>query len=82
MSWRLIWSAGAERSLRQMPWRDAERVDAAIIAYAARGRGHVRRLPDDDAATLRLYVGMYRVRLSLDIFEGTMTVWMIYRPER
>jgi mRNA-degrading endonuclease RelE of RelBE toxin-antitoxin system len=79
MSWRLIWTEPAQRSLQSIPWKDAARVDAAVTTYAETGRGDVRRLPADDAVTVRLRVGDYRVRLTLDPSEGEMWVWMVYR---
>ena len=39
----------------------------------------MRRLATDAAVTLRLRVGDYRVRLTLDASEGVMWVWMVYR---
>ena len=80
MSWRLCWSEPALRSILDIPWRDAARVDAAIMAFAERGVGQVVRLRDDDAVTVRLRVGAFSVRISLNRLDGTMTIWSVYRP--
>lgn len=77
-SWESCWAFPAERTLKQIPWRDAARVDAAILRFAATGEGHVRRLRSDDAVTLRLYVLPYGVRITLDRFDGLLTVWSVY----
>ncbi len=79
MNWRLQWSGAALRSIHKIPWQDAARIDAAVMLFAETGRGDARRLPDDDAVTLRLRVGDYRVRLSLDFPNGVMHVWIVYR---
>ncbi len=79
MRWRICWSIPAERMLRQIPWRDGARVDAAIMRFAETGEGDVLRLRTDDAVTLRLRVAPYGVRFTLDRFEGVLTVWSIYK---
>jgi mRNA-degrading endonuclease RelE of RelBE toxin-antitoxin system len=79
MSWRIVWTEPALRSLQSILWQDAARIDAAVIAYAETGLGDVRRLPTDDAVTVRLRLGDYRVRLTLDANEGVMWVWIVYR---
>lgn len=82
MSWRLVWAETAEEALRRMPWRDAARVDAALIQLAATGRGHLRRLPSDDAVTIRLTVPPYFARLIVDRRDKVFFVVAIYRLER
>lgn len=79
MGWTLCWSEPAQRTLLNLPWPDATRVDAQILRFAASGEGKITRLRDDDAVTVRLRVGRYGVRLSLDRIGGVMTVWSIYR---
>jgi hypothetical protein len=34
MTWKIDWSAVAERDLLALPWRLAARIDAAVIAFA------------------------------------------------
>jgi len=80
MSWNIVWTEPALRSLRAMHWRTAARIDAAILDYARAGRGRITRLPSDDVMTVRLHVGAFVVRLSLDRPNGNMTVWSIYQP--
>ena len=82
MSWRIRWVGTAQEALRRMPWHDAERVDRAVITLAATARGPTVKLPEDDAATLRLSVPPYHVRLSLDRYEGVLWVWAVYRLNR
>lgn len=81
MTWRIVWVQGAEDALRRMPWRDAARVDAAVQQLARTGRGSIYRLRDDHADLLRLLVPPYRVRLTLDRFEGVLYVGAVYRLE-
>ncbi len=79
MSWRVEWLEPAVQSLRQMPWRQAARVDAAVQRFAETGEGQVARLSTDDAVTLRLRVSPYVARLTLDPSERTLFVWIVYR---
>ena len=82
MSWRLVWAETAEEALRRMDWRVAARVDAALINLAATGRGQLRRLPTDDAVTVRFAVPPYFVRLIVDRRDKVFFVVAIYRLER
>lgn len=77
--WYVQWSEPAERTLRQIPWRDAARVDAAVQHFAETGEGEIVRLRTDDAVTLRLRVAPHGVRFTLDRFDGVLTVWSVYR---
>jgi len=78
MSWRVEWSAPAERSLLNMPWKDATRVDAAVQRLASTGQGDLVRLPEDHAVTLRLRVKPYIALLSLDRQQGILHVINVY----
>ena len=78
-AWRIEWLALAHRALLEIPWRDAARVDAAVQRFASTGEGDVVRLPTDDALTLRLRVPPYTVRMSLDRWQATIHVWVVYR---
>jgi hypothetical protein len=77
--WRVSWSHAGIWSLRQLPWRDAARVDAAVERLANRNEGEIVRLDRDDAVTLRLHVPPYFVRLTLDPIDGVLCVWAVYR---
>ena len=79
MTWRIEWSPLAEHRLRELPWRDATRVDAAVLQFANTGKGQLVRLPSDAPITLRLCVTPYYVRLTLDPFSGVMHIWTVYR---
>jgi hypothetical protein len=79
MSWRVEWFEPAIQSLRQIPWRDAARVDAAVQRFAATSEGDVVRLPVDDAVTLRIRVRPYAARVTLDPIDGVLHVWIVYR---
>jgi hypothetical protein len=78
-AWRIEWLEPGRRSLLDLPWRDAARVDEAVQRFAATGEGDVVRLRTDDAVTLRLRVPPYTVRMSLDRWEATIRVWVVYR---
>jgi mRNA-degrading endonuclease RelE of RelBE toxin-antitoxin system len=79
MTWRIQWSPLAARRLRELPWRDATRVDAAVLRFAESGDGQVVRIPSDDPVTLRLRVPPYFIRFTLDPFSGVMHIWTVYR---
>ena len=53
-----------------------------MLVAAATGRGKFVRLAEDHAATLRLSVGPYRVRMSIDKQDNTLWVWAVYRLDR
>jgi len=78
VSWELCWSIPAERSLKQIHWREATRVAAAVHRFAETGAGDIVRLRTDDAVTLRLRVWPYGVRFTLDRYGGVLTVWSVY----
>jgi mRNA-degrading endonuclease RelE of RelBE toxin-antitoxin system len=79
MSWDIAWSDAAVESLQRIPsWRDAARVDAAVQRFAATGEGDVARLPTDHATTLRLRVGPYTARLTLNRPDKIVFVWIVY----
>jgi mRNA-degrading endonuclease RelE of RelBE toxin-antitoxin system len=82
MSHEVVWGRPAIQALLSMPWRDAERVDAAVMRFAETGSGEVRRLPEDHPFTRRLRVEGYRVRMVLDPGARRLWVVMIYRADR
>jgi mRNA-degrading endonuclease RelE of RelBE toxin-antitoxin system len=78
--WHVEWSEPAVESLKRLPsWRDAAKVDTAVHRFATTGEGDVVRLSSDDATTLRLRVGPYTARLSLNPLDGVIFVWVVYR---
>ena len=79
MTYAIAWSSPATLALRAMPWRDAERVDAAVQRYAATGQGNQFRYERDEPLSLRLEVQPYVVRLSVDTRERVIRVWYVYR---
>ncbi|WP_433928192.1 hypothetical protein AB3662_33465 [Sorangium cellulosum] len=66
-------------ALERLPWTDAARIDEAVERFARTGEGDFYRLPEDDAVTLRLRVGSYRVRLTRDVRERVLRIWWVYR---
>jgi mRNA-degrading endonuclease RelE of RelBE toxin-antitoxin system len=82
MNLEVVWGDSAIRALLSMPWRDAERIDAAVMRFAETGSGDVRSLPEDNPITRRLHVGSYRVRLAIDPRAAQLWVVMIYRSDR
>jgi hypothetical protein len=78
MTYVIAWSVPALRALRAMPWRDAERVDAAVQRFAATGQGSRFRYETDEPLSLRLEVQPYVVRLGVDQRERLIRVWYVY----
>lgn len=76
--WEVVWSHAGLWSLRELPWRDAARVDAAVMRFAATGEGVVATI-DGDPTEVRLKVLPYGVRLGVNPFERVLTVWWIVR---
>jgi hypothetical protein len=64
--------------LRAIPWRDAARIDAAVQNLASKQEGELVRIKDHPTAA-KLRVGPHLVYLNFDQFDGTLTVWFIYR---
>lgn len=79
MTYRIAWSPPATQALRAIPWRQAERVDAAVPRFAATGEGSRFRYETDAPLSWRLDVPPYVVRLSVDAREPLIRVWYIYR---
>lgn len=77
-TWRLSWSIVAEGALRAIPWRDAARVDAALMRFAATGEGDFERIPNDPTGAW-LRVGAYTVRIVLDRRERLISVLYVWR---
>jgi hypothetical protein len=79
MTYEIAWSSPATLTLRAMPWRDAERVDASVQRFAATGEGNRFRYETDEPLSWRLEVQPYVVRLSVDPRERVIRVWYVYR---
>lgn len=79
MTYRIAWSSPAILGLRAMPWRQAERADAAVQRFAASGEGKRFRYEADQPLSWRLEVPPYVVRLSVDPRERVIHVWYVYR---
>jgi mRNA-degrading endonuclease RelE of RelBE toxin-antitoxin system len=82
MSWIVAWAPQAKQALNRLPWKDAANIDAAVLRFAATGEGAVERFASDDAATIRLRVGDYRVRLTVDEMATTLCVMWLYGSHR
>jgi len=76
--WEVVWSHAGLWALRELPWRDAARVDAAVTRFAAYGEGSVAPVRGDPTE-IRLKVPPYGVRLGVNPFERVLTVWWIAR---
>jgi mRNA-degrading endonuclease RelE of RelBE toxin-antitoxin system len=59
--WEVEWTDRAIASLRAIPYHHASSIVRAVDRFALTGRGRTYRGDEDDAATLRLRVGSYRV---------------------
>jgi mRNA-degrading endonuclease RelE of RelBE toxin-antitoxin system len=79
MTWLVDWTPPGRVALERLPWTDAARIDEAVERFAKTGEGDFYRLPEDDAVTLRLRIGSYRVRLTRDARERVLRVWWVYR---
>ena len=77
-SWELSWSAIAEDALRAIPWRDAARVDAALMRFASTGEGDFERIPNDPTGAW-LRVGSYCARIVLSRRERIVSVLYVWR---
>ncbi|WP_437783593.1 hypothetical protein [Sorangium sp. So ce1097] len=79
MTWVVDWTPPGRVALSRLHWHDASRIDEAVERFARVGEGDFYRLPEDDAVTLRLRVGSYRVRLTRDVRERVLRIWWVYR---
>ena len=82
MKLRARWSVPAERVVKNIPRRDAERVDAAVLRFAETGQGTIERLSTDPDVTVRLHVIGYIAVLTLDRSDATLWVGWLYRRDR
>lgn len=76
--WEVVWSHAGLWAFRELPWREAARVDAALMRFAMTGEGVVAPVRGDPTE-IRLKVSPYIVRLGVDPFERILTVWWIVR---
>jgi hypothetical protein len=76
--WEVAWSYPGLWALRQLPWRDAADVDAAVQLFATSGEGHVERVRGAPTG-LWLKVPPHVARLSIDKTTRTITVWWVCR---
>lgn len=75
----IFWTPAAVWALRNMPWREAARIDAAVQEFARSGAGTVTRVYPTDPRSLRLKVSTWFVRMYLDPESMTMTVIVVFR---
>jgi mRNA-degrading endonuclease RelE of RelBE toxin-antitoxin system len=78
MIWQIEWSHAAGAALRAIPWRDAARIDAAVQKLAIDQDAELARVKEHPTAA-KLRVGSYLVYLNFNQFDGTLTIWFIYR---
>ncbi len=81
MSLTVTWSPSCHADIHRMPYRVAERVCMAVIAFARDGSGTIERArPDGDDPfplfRIRAQGGFALVRVELD--EAALYVWGIY----
>jgi len=79
MTLRIRWHPTAEEVLKHIGWHPAERVDAAVIRFAATGLGEIHRSP---LGEYRLRIGPYDVWFTVDRGEGVMDVVSVHGPRR
>jgi predicted metalloprotease len=78
MPWEIDWAFAARAQLLEIPWHDAERVDAAVLRFAERGEGDRRHIRGDPFG-LWLRVAGYVVRLELDPGRRLIRVLHFFR---
>ena len=78
MSWDLKWRPAAIAALRAMPWRQAARVDRAVMRFATKGEGWVERV-EGDPTGLRLHAPPYVAILDVDSETTRLRVLAVYR---
>jgi len=78
-AWRVSWTFAAKTALRAIPWRDAARVDAAVLSFAAGKGGDVVGRLAHDPRTPWLRVRGYLIRLRLDPKARTILVLYVWR---
>ena len=64
MKKRIIWSPRAQADIRQLDIPTALRIFAGLARFAETGVGDVKALEGEDAGTLRLRIGDYRLRFT------------------
>ena len=75
---QLLWHPDAERELLDLPhWRDSEALATAAQWLAERDIGFVRRVAQEAADELRLYVGKYYMRIAMT--EAEVSVLRVVR---
>lgn len=79
MTWTLDWHPAARRDLLELPMRTAERLDAAVIKFAATNRGPVFRASEHDPRQLKLVVTGAVALMNADPISGMLLVTRVFR---
>lgn len=79
MIWAIEWGVVARRDLLNLPWRTAERLDAAVIRYAETSLGPVMRLYPTDPRRLVLTVVGAVAYLHADERTGVVFVGRVFQ---
>lgn len=80
-AWQVEWGFAARAALLDLPWRDATKVDAATLRFAASGEGDVERIAEEPRGAW-LRTSGYVMRLRLDPSAQTILVLYLIRPKR
>ena len=75
LGWGINWGPVARTALLNMPWNHAERVDAAVLRYAATGKGDTSKVAEERFGVW-LRASGYVVRLRL--YPASRTVGVLY----
>ena len=75
--WRLKWDPGAVAMLRAIPWRQGERVDAAVLRFAESSAGRVEAVSGDPRG-FRLRVPPYVVRFEADPVARELRILAVF----
>lgn len=76
-SWDLKWEQGAVTMLCELPWREAARVDAAVIRLAETGEGRLEAVTGDPKG-FRLRVAPYIVRFDADPEARELRIFAVF----
>lgn len=79
MSWTLVWHPAALHGFNALPMRTAERLDAAVICFAATNRGPVTRANPHDPRQLKLVVPGAVALINAEPTSSTLLVIRVFR---
>lgn len=79
MSFSVEWHPVARRDLLSLAWRDAAKIDAAVMRFAAAWEGHYERVSALDPRRVRLFVPGVVAILFIDLENRAVHVGRVFR---